>query len=317
MSLENQDKIVVDRGGDYISVPTYQAAEYFLNNIGFVYRVGTIAERDNLKELSFEDTVEVGQLPNQSVFKPTEVDEEGRGTAWLDITSQEEEKPIVEDLNQSLLNTGLLPSGTEVSNTPPLNVNNLWLDTSLPKSILKKFNGTSWEKVSYDTLYSNQSQLQTSNRIYCYTNNRWVAPNNQYGFTSEQLNSNKNTAAEPSYSWQDKLFAITKGTKINKVDFFGRSNNTQLSGLECRVYFHTGPWDVSWDSNTETQRTLLYSSANLFTQPTNDNKRASAAISFEAPDDGFLVTYFKPIGTLSGTRYFYMTQVFSITTPRL
>ncbi|MDB4213361.1 DUF2793 domain-containing protein [Octadecabacter sp.] len=164
------------------------------------------------------------------------------------------------------------------------------------------------------------SGAQVANRIdfggrwYCYSDNRWVTFSAAYGIQSENNSQNGGTGAEPNETWSSLGSFIEKDAQLARFKCGLRSNSTDVTGLDMRVYFQTGPWDVSWSNNASSTRTLV-GPVDGSIVAAGFNRIDLDLGGFVAPDDGFLLVFLRPIGTRTSTRYIYSSMTASYLTP--
>lgn len=160
----------------------------------------------------------------------------------------------------------------------------------------------------------NRRVLDLSGRFYMRTDNRWTYFNASYGAAAYNHNQNGGTGVEPSLNWNAMGYHIKAGEKIRSFKSLIR-RNSQVAAVKLRLIFLTGtPTGTAWNSKPETTFSTIHSDNNV-SVPTSGWYNYSPSITeFTAPSDGFLNIAFKPIGTLSATRYIYINgqiEVFS------
>lgn len=133
--------------------------------------------------------------------------------------------------------------------------------------------------------------------------NRWNGFSASQSSNNGTFSNNGGTGVDPNVDWRDYGYFIRAGNIIKNVVIAGRTNNTEVTEIDFRLYHQTGPWTGTWDSNAETTRTTVISqNAVGFNLP--DQKMASFnAINFTSPSDGFLLMYARPQGTITANRY--------------
>lgn len=165
------------------------------------------------------------------------------------------------------------------------------------------------------------SLIHCSGRHYLYADRRWVtSSDDQYGTNYYQIAESGGTGAEPIYEWEHMGNIIPKGRKIKNLTLIGRTNNTQVTNLELRVVCkRPNPitrWETGIDNDSEVSIDVLFSGLFKTTEMTGNTndmmKRLIDLGNYEVPEDSMLSLYVKPVGTLTGTRYFYSNWVFEI-----
>lgn len=148
----------------------------------------------------------------------------------------------------------------------------------------------------------NNRQVQNITARVHMRNNRWYGPNNSYGPLYVNYSQALGNAVDPLIQWTTRGLPMLQGDHIRSWHVSGRVNNNSITGVQCRMYWKTGPWGGTWDSDGETTLQLL-STINI-PFGVNDLRKGSDDFSFVAPDDGQLVMAFRP-DAASGNRYFY------------
>lgn len=147
-------------------------------------------------------------------------------------------------------------------------------------------------------------RTELGGRFYCYSDNRWITHSGSQGPAAENISNSGGTGVDPTLTWSDLGVLITQGTRLDRINLALRRNSAEITGYDLQVYFQTGPWDSDWSSDAQTTRTLIGS---LTAEPVGTGfARAEVDLGgFEAPDDGFILMYLRPTGTISSTRYLY------------
>ena len=165
--------------------------------------------------------------------------------------------------------------------------------------------------------------IQHTSRIYCYSDNRWVYSNLNYGQISyHQTNQTAGVGAIPATDWFANGYFLKAGTKINRVFFAGYANNITVDNLEFTFRVHENDFfapTLAIDTDAEVNPVDLipptvmfnYSNGNL-----QDYRMAEHDLGgYVLQNDSQLTHYFKPIGTITATRYFRMSYAIEIEEP--
>lgn len=146
---------------------------------------------------------------------------------------------------------------------------------------------------------------------------RWCAPLENCG--SANASENLGTGAEPNIAWRAKGVFVPAGSVLHAFRLAGNMNNTEITGLDLRVYFQTGPWNASWNSNGETTRQTLFSANDAGFDGGTALQRLQIALDFTAPEDGYFFAAIRPnaASTPTATRYFFATGALDASLARL
>lgn len=151
------------------------------------------------------------------------------------------------------------------------------------------------------------NRVEVGGRFYCYTDNRWITYNSSYGAQSENNNTNCGTSSAPWLSWTQMGLFVPKGAVLTSMDGFMRSSSGEITDVEMRAYFQTGTFGTTWADNADTTRTWI--TTETVATPDLGFKRATLDLEGTiAPEDGFLMFYVRPTGTLTATRYLYASM---------
>ena len=147
---------------------------------------------------------------------------------------------------------------------------------------------------------------QFQGRFGFYSDERWVYPipldNDTVWTNSGGLN------ADPSINWTGHGPLLEKDEQLTRFKLAFRGNSTQTNNFRIRLYHQYGPWENgTWDSTGETTRTLIHEEPSLYVNSSTDWKRIEIPLSYTVPEDGFFLFYAKPNGSVSSTRYVYVS----------
>lgn len=153
-------------------------------------------------------------------------------------------------------------------------------------------------------------------QIECHTDNRLVAPDPAYGPESGVWNDNQG-AATP---WTPNAFKhgipVPAGAALRSFDFRGYVNSAEVTDLRCDLILRTpdGPtrWDVGISTTGHWTDTTVYSDVlaaapglTAWTAPiTSVHYRKLEFNVAPSTDHRMLLVGFKPIGTITSTRYY-------------
>lgn len=182
-----------------------------------------------------------------------------------------------------------------------------------------------FHEVAYDivNLYNVPNIVHNSGRIYCYTDNRWITDSDDnYGVSYYQFSEPAGTGTDPIMGWEHKGVFVPKDMLLRKIDFIGNSNNTEVTDLEIMIVHRYPTNQADWNTgiasdNAMTNVTIhrdLFMAATTgiaFTGATNRHRRRSIFLNYKVPQDGWISIYFKPVGTISATRYYRCAYTYS------
>lgn len=143
-------------------------------------------------------------------------------------------------------------------------------------------------------------------RWYMNTNNRWATFSAIYGVAIENYNQNGGTGAEPDVNWAFTGPFVRAGAVIHEVKGMLRSSSTEVTGIDVRVIFQSGNLaSGNWDTNGETTQNLLYSGNNLPFTGTSWAAMGWDCGDFTPTQDGVVLVFIRPVGTITTVRYLY------------
>ncbi|MEL6586203.1 MAG: DUF2793 domain-containing protein, partial [Pseudomonadota bacterium] len=141
------------------------------------------------------------------------------------------------------------------------------------------------------------SRQSIMGRWYCETNNRWVGFSDAQGPQNGNFSKNGGTGAEPSENWQQYGLFLEKGAKVTGFEGLFRTLSTAVTGFDFRVFFQYGVPGTNWWGNANTVREELHSTdANYVAAGWTTH--ADQTLDYVAPQDGSLLMYLRPIGTI-------------------
>lgn len=153
-------------------------------------------------------------------------------------------------------------------------------------------------------------------RQFLYANRAWAAP---FPDASQHAASSQlGTGSEPTVNWATRGIFLPAGTNLHQLTLAGYINNAEVAGIDLRIYFQTGEWDGTWDSEAQTTRHTLFSQNGdtSFFGPFV-MLRQTYPLSHITADDGVLFVAARPssASTLTSTRYFYIGGALDATLP--
>jgi len=165
----------------------------------------------------------------------------------------------------------------------------------------------------------NRVSISGAGRFYCYSNRRWVTDSDDnYGSNLHQMNENCGTGTEPIIEWEHMGTLVQPGDVISKLHFSGKSNNNQVSDLEMRIVLkrpsNSSAWETGFDADGEVINEVIFSgnykTAAMTGDMTDFMKRVIEFDPHVVEHQSMLSIYLRPIGTITGTRYFRATWNF-------
>ena len=183
---------------------------------------------------------------------------------------------------------------------------------------------------SANTYYNTNGDLQVgqarsflignSGRVYCYTDNRWVTESDSgYGSNYYQFRRTGGTGVNPIIRYHHLGFMIPKGKFIKNLTVTFRSNSSQVTDMQIQTITkrptNLADWDTGLVNATPLTNDVLsdvtFMGVGWGTSLTRLRKKV-IPLNYLVPEDVFLSIYFKPIGTMTATRYVYTTFNFEI-----
>lgn len=170
--------------------------------------------------------------------------------------------------------------------------------------------------------------VQNTMRFYSYPDGRWISNgDDNYGLNTENASESAGTGNDPIREWEITGRFLNKGMKIPKYQLKGRCNDiTNSPEWEIKIEFrypNDQRWDdIGLDNDNEMTSVEIYrgfwrtpvsdSMGQLpFTHPINDIHRRVYPLDFTVPEDGYLITFMRPLRLLAsvGNDYFYGDEV--------
>lgn len=177
---------------------------------------------------------------------------------------------------------------------------------------------------------------QIFGRMYCYSDNRWVTTTNkQYGHSLYQYSTSAGAASDPLIEWENMSLYLPAGSKIKGLTILGYANDTEITDIEIHGDLRTPdatrldggsvPIGGGYDADNEDTHTTVH--RDFYANPTGggtaftggdmrDKRRRHVDLDVSATEDSLLSLYLRPVGTLTGTRYFYMNGIWEIEYPQ-
>jgi len=181
-----------------------------------------------------------------------------------------------------------------------------------------------------DPLYQSDSSdlyvRSMGGRMYCYTDKRWVTPNDDlYTDTYYQWVENCGTQENPLIEWEHQGTFLKAGDIVRDFIIVGRMNHVTVTDVEMVLVKSTpNPitrWETGIDNDAEMINEVIYrdffknnSSGIPLTGASNDKMRRKIDIDHHVEFDSELRLYLRPLGTMTATRYFYANIRFSFLT---
>lgn len=202
----------------------------------------------------------------------------------------------------------------DLDNKPQLSIsgNTLSLTGSAPVTLPTSSGGSSGTNTSF---------MQGAGRVLMATDNRWITDSDDvYGFNKEDFTETAGTGAEPIVAWETRGVPIPPNYKIKKIYLSGRTNSTEVTDLEIRVYKrrNSSSYTQGVDSDGEMTNTEIYSgnwfdSGTTYIGDSRDNFDKEITTTDSSNSNVSQATiYFKPVGTITSNRYFYMSYTMEL-----
>lgn len=166
------------------------------------------------------------------------------------------------------------------------------------------------------------SFIPRSGRFYCYTNNRWVTDSDDnYGTNYYQMNENCQTGPDPLIEWEHLGTVLPSGCTIKALHMIGRVNSNQVTDMEYFIVKRTpNPitrYGTGFDNDGEMTNTLITrgfwkSSIPGYAGNMNDRHGMTLNLDFDVNELSQISIYIRPVGTLTGNRYFTASWTWEI-----
>lgn len=163
-------------------------------------------------------------------------------------------------------------------------------------------------------------------RAFCYTDNRWVTESDDLrGFGAQDASESAGTGTtNPTVDYDHIGMYVPSGHTVKGLTITGRANHSSLTDVEIFAYVRkpnpiTG-WESGIDANGEMTNTKIHGDlfmnptggATAFTGACNDMHRRNIPLDVDITEDSFLSIYLRPTGTITSTRYFYVTYTWEL-----
>lgn len=171
-----------------------------------------------------------------------------------------------------------------------------------------------------DSSLARKGYLDFTGRYYFYTDNRWIGTNPAYGQATENYNYTHGTAATPNIRWDSLgIGFLPKGTILHGIECIGRVNSTQVEKIEVQLSVQGNDFDnggFNSIANSENQvvlsPTVLESSASNLTY---FHRQSIDLGNYVLGKDRIIEFCCRPLGTLTGTRYWTAQRKLIYTIP--
>ena len=165
--------------------------------------------------------------------------------------------------------------------------------------------------------------INTSGRLYCYSNERWISSNPSYGPTYYQWAENAGNAATPIREWEHRGFQLPTGTVVKSIKFEARTNSAEVTGLRVAAYIKNVDLQddaLTIDTDAEANYFEVITPTDIITQASSSQFRDMrqgdiSGIDITLPQTGELVLYLKPLGNMTSTRFIYFSMLLEVELP--
>ena len=167
----------------------------------------------------------------------------------------------------------------------------------------------------------NLISAQESGRLYCYTDNRWVTSGDEDVGTNYYLwQESGGTGADPIQEWEHQGILVNAGSTYRRFTISLSSNSTQVTDIEILISYRKPNANNTYaggdvDADAEMENTTIYrdnfynpSSGVAYNSSSLTMNRRTIDLDFDMPDDGWVTVYFRPIGSITNTRFVYTTM---------
>lgn len=147
-------------------------------------------------------------------------------------------------------------------------------------------------------------RVDVGGRFHCETDNRWITFSNIYGVQSQTHATGAGTGAIPSVNHNHMGAYVPKGAVLDRISGFMRGSNVQVTGCDLQVYIQTGPVGAPWLTDGDITRQLVAQINGVDVQDGYQKLEIDLGQTV-VPEDGFVLIFMRPIGTLTSVRYIY------------
>lgn len=151
-------------------------------------------------------------------------------------------------------------------------------------------------------------------RWNCESDNSWVTFSQSYGIGSGQISQGAGIGAEPDLDWTHLGPLIPGGATMRRFHCAFRLSSDEITGLDVRVCFQSGPWQTGWNDAAQTVRTQL-GAVDDFGADMGFTVLDMDLGAFVTPADGYFLVFIRPRGTLAATRFAYSSAYVDYLSP--
>lgn len=150
------------------------------------------------------------------------------------------------------------------------------------------------------------SYIDVSGVWYLIKDNRWITFSNSFGTTNGKYDNNAGTGPEPTIAITQSGPFLRRGSRIRSLLTALRINDAELSAINIRLvvrYFASGqPW-----TEANMRYDVPYTANNIALDTSHILKIEEQIADYQCPEDGFLLIYVQPVGTITRTQYVLST----------
>lgn len=157
-------------------------------------------------------------------------------------------------------------------------------------------------------------RVDVGGRFLCETDNRWIGFSNTYGVQSQTHSTSSGTGLNPSVNRTNMGAFVPKGAVLERISGFMRGSNAEVTGCDVQVHFQTGPVGAPWLANEDITRVPVAEAPGTDVQPGYQKLDIDLG-QMMAPEDGFVLMFLRPVGSLSSSRYIYAALALDYLTP--
>lgn len=185
----------------------------------------------------------------------------------------------------------------DLTNGGRLNVNAPQVMTTVTHDIEYPF-ASGKVALKSDILYMHQHQ----SRVYCLTDNSWAGLGN-YGLNNQNIATSKGTGATPTHLDNDiGMIQLPDGAVIDRVEVMQISVSAEITDMDFQM--SAIGTDITTETNGLVEDVILApTSLNTPTTVSSNGVWTSIDLDYTLTDNKTITYAFKPVGTLTATRY--------------
>lgn len=154
-------------------------------------------------------------------------------------------------------------------------------------------------------------QIEFSGRFYLNAINRWVTFDDALGPNLQNIAGNAQDGPDPAVSYLHYAFAVPAGATLKRITSNGRTTSAEVADIEVALIASYNAEDpgqnVSSDADLTNETAFRGTLFGAFSGDSTDRRQVIVDVDpeYTFTDEGSLIFYLRPVGTLTALRYFY------------